>query len=69
VIGSTCAAFTDALSIEETMEIRLVVNRDAKPADRSLAITVRMPGDDRDLAAGFLFHRSWTRSRSTFAST
>jgi hypothetical protein len=35
VIGSTCAAFTDALSIEEPLEIRLVGDGDAKPAGRS----------------------------------
>jgi hypothetical protein len=35
VIGSTCAAFTDALSIEEPPEIRLVGDGDAKPAGRS----------------------------------
>ncbi|HEV7919596.1 MAG TPA: formate dehydrogenase accessory sulfurtransferase FdhD [Thermoanaerobaculia bacterium] len=38
---------SDALAVEEPLEIRL--------GERPLAVTMRTPGDDFDLAAGFLF--------------
>jgi FdhD protein len=55
VVGSTSARRADTLSIEEPLEIRLVVDGDEESSGRSVAITMRTPGDDRDLAAGFLF--------------
>ncbi|MBH0130015.1 formate dehydrogenase accessory sulfurtransferase FdhD [Salinibacterium sp. NK8237] len=45
-IGSPAAAREDVLAVEEPLEMR--VN------GRSLAVTMRTPGDDFDLAAGFL---------------
>jgi len=41
----------DALAIEEPVEIRLDINGTPK----SISITMRTPGDDFELAAGFLF--------------
>ena len=38
---------SDAVAVEEPLEIRV----DGAP----LAVTMRTPGDDEDLAAGFLF--------------
>ncbi len=46
---------TDMLAVEEPMEIRIVFGPKEKRLDRSLAITMRTPDHDFELAAGFLF--------------
>jgi FdhD protein len=45
--GDSSAPFQDLLAVEEPLEIRL--------GDRSISITMRTPGHDFELAAGFLF--------------
>ncbi len=44
----------DFLATEEPFEIRVVFASGGKRKDRSLSITMRTPGHDRELAAGFL---------------
>ena len=45
----------DILAVEEPLEIRLVYLRGANRVHRSISITMRTPGHDFDLAAGFLY--------------
>ena len=45
----------DALAVEEPLEIRLGFRENGKPEHRAVSITMRTPGDDFNLAAGFLF--------------
>jgi len=45
--GESASSFQDLLAIEEPLEIRL--------GDRAVSITMRTPGHDFELAAGFLF--------------
>jgi len=47
VVGHASQREEDLLAVEEPLEIRL--------GRRSLSVTMRTPGDDFDLAAGFLF--------------
>jgi FdhD protein len=47
VVGHASRCEEDLLAVEEPLEIRL--------GRRSLSVTMRTPGDDFDLAAGFLF--------------
>jgi FdhD protein len=45
----------DALAVEEPLEIRLGFAENGKAKHKSISITMRTPGDDFELAAGFLF--------------
>jgi len=45
--GDSSASFQDLLAVEEPLEIRL--------GDKTISITMRTPGYDPELAAGFLF--------------
>ncbi len=45
----------DAVAVESPLEIRIVFSDGEKRKDRSLSITMRTPGDDHALAAGFVF--------------
>lgn len=47
VQGTDCAADQDLLAVEEPLEIRI--------GERPVSITMRTPGNDAELAAGFLF--------------
>lgn len=46
---------TDWITREEPLEIRLVFGFAEQRTQRALAVTMRSPGQDRELAAGFVF--------------
>ncbi|MBL8184648.1 MAG: formate dehydrogenase accessory sulfurtransferase FdhD, partial [Blastocatellia bacterium] len=52
VTGSDGLEFSDVLAVEEPLEIRLGF---ADGTHRAISITMRTPGEDAELAAGFLF--------------
>ncbi len=58
---------TDLVSIEEPMEIRLGYRTDAGPHEQSIAVTMRTPGHDLDLALGFLSTEGVIRSTADVA--
>jgi FdhD protein len=45
----------DRVAIEEPLEIRLVFGQPENRTERSISVTMRTPGDDIELALGFLF--------------
>ena len=64
VRGGTRARHTDLLAVEEPLEIQLVAGNRTGSAAKSIAITMRTPGDDTDLALGFLFSESIIHCRA-----
>ena len=59
---------SDRVAVEEPLEIRLGYSTPDGRAVRSVSITMRTPGDDFELAAGFLFSESIVTRASDIAS-
>ncbi|HEY0429290.1 MAG TPA: formate dehydrogenase accessory sulfurtransferase FdhD [Pyrinomonadaceae bacterium] len=57
----------DALAIEEPLEIRLGFVENGKHTHRAVSITMRTPGNDFELAAGFLFTEGILSSKNQIA--
>ncbi|HEY2375606.1 MAG TPA: formate dehydrogenase accessory sulfurtransferase FdhD [Gemmatimonadaceae bacterium] len=60
VDGSTVDASSDVLAVEEPLEIRIAVDGGIPT---TVSLTMRTPGDDVDLAAGYLFTEGIVRRR------
>jgi FdhD protein len=56
-------AFEDVLAVEEPLEIRLGYGSSQNRQTKSLAVTMRTPGADFDLVAGFLYTEGIINSR------
>ena len=54
-LGEDIVDFDDVLAIEEPLEIRIGLRIGGKVEHKAISITMRTPGDDAELAAGFLF--------------
>ena len=52
--GATTGQDSDLVTVEEPMEVRLDFRGSDERAEQSIAVTMRTPGDDFDLALGFL---------------
>jgi len=61
-------ATTDLVAVEEPLEIRLEHGPVAARAEQSLSITMRTPGDDRELALGFLWSEGIVRRAADIES-
>ena len=62
VDGASRATHADAVAVEEPLEIRIAYSTPDGRATRSISITMRTPGDDEALAAGFLLSEGIVRS-------
>ena len=58
----------DEVAVEEPLEIRLAFSTPDGRATRSISITMRTPGDDEELAAGFLYSESIIRGPDDIAA-
>lgn len=66
--GGRVSNRADAVAVEEPLEIRLGYSTPEGRASRSISITMRTPGNDKELAAGFLYTESIITSDSDIAS-
>lgn len=57
----------DRVAVEEPLEIRLGYESDEGRVESSVSITMRTPGDDAELATGFLFTEAIIRDASDVA--
>jgi FdhD protein len=55
VNGITSSPLSDTLSIEEPLEIRIGYGPGAARVQKNISVTMRTPGNDVELAIGFLF--------------
>jgi FdhD protein len=62
------ATQSDSVAVEEPLEIRLAFSTPDGRATRSISITMRTPGNDHELAAGFLFGESIVQEASDISS-
>lgn len=54
VKGEESFPYTDDIAVEEPLEIRISYGKDQKES-KNISVTMRTPGNDAELAAGFLF--------------
>ncbi len=55
VDGATSYQLPDVLSIEEPLEIKIIYGPAEERKQKNIAVTMRTPGNDIELATGFLF--------------
>lgn len=55
ITGDDSCEMQDSLAVEEPLEIRLSYVADGCRVEKAISVTMRTPGNDGDLAAGFLF--------------
>ena len=65
--GDLRESLTDRVAVEEPLEIRLGFGTAGERRTRSVSITMRTPGDDEDLAAGFLHSEGIVRRSADIA--
>ncbi|PPK99961.1 formate dehydrogenase accessory sulfurtransferase FdhD [Parapedobacter indicus] len=69
VNGHADTLFPDVLSVEEPLEIRISYGPGHERMQKSISVTMRTPGNDPELALGFLFTEGIITSYETIQST
>lgn len=68
VIAETVSEENDLLAVEEPLEIRLGFLEKGTQTHKAVSITMRTPGNDFELAAGFLFTEGILQSKNQIKS-
>lgn len=68
VVGAAATLEHDELCVEEPLEIRVSILGEERCTQRSIAVTMRTPGNDIELAAGFLLTEGIVRSLNEIAN-
>ena len=55
VSGNICSPFLDDISVEEPLEINILYREGESNVYKNISVTMRTPGNDSELALGFLF--------------
>jgi FdhD protein len=58
----------DSIAVEEPLEIQLRIRRGGKTIRKSISVTMRTPGDDGELATGFLLTEGIIRNAAEIVS-
>lgn len=69
VTAATNIRATDALAIEEPLEIRLEYGKEGQQQVQNISVTMRTPGHDAELANGFLFTEGIIKNADDITST
>ncbi|PSL26203.1 FdhD protein [Dyadobacter jiangsuensis] len=67
VSGHDAEELDDQLAVEEPLEIQIAFQSGGRKERKSISVTMRTPGNDHELAAGFLFTEGIIHSRSQIA--
>jgi FdhD protein len=59
----------DQLAIEEPLEIQIIYGDKANRIQKTISITMRTPGNDEELAVGFLFTEGIIKNKAQVANT
>ena len=68
ISGDSAKSHADQVAVEEPLEIRLGYTTPTGRTASSVSITMRTPGDDAELACGFLYSESIVRSVGDIAA-
>ncbi|HEX3870254.1 MAG TPA: formate dehydrogenase accessory sulfurtransferase FdhD [Pirellulales bacterium] len=68
VTGTAHSQWRDTLAVEEPLEIRVAFRDSSAEVQKSISITMRTPGNDFELACGFLFTEGIVRRAEDVAS-
>lgn len=60
--------FEDHLAVEEPLEVRILYTSDKNALSKTISVTMRTPGNDEELAAGFLFTEGIITAKEQIAS-
>ena len=67
ISGSSQQSSDDLVAVEEPLEIRLGFEKNGSREDSSVSITMRTPGNDAELATGFLYTEAIIKSAADIA--